>query len=39
MCHFGLAAISRTSCGEATGGGAVCVCVWQKEREKKERER
>lgn len=29
MCHFGLAAISRTSCREATGGeaGNVCVCV------------
>lgn len=28
MCHFGLAAISRTSCGEATGGEAGNACLW-----------
>lgn len=41
MCHFGLVAISRTSCGEATRGEAeracacACVrlCVWKRPRQ------
>lgn len=27
MCHFGLVAISRTSCRESTGREGVCACV------------
>lgn len=39
MCHFGLVAISRTSCREAARREAVCVWVWVREKKKQTEKR